>query len=102
MHVTEAGRRAMRSFNRGLCFIVQEPSGNSPVSMRVVLLRKPHVVAHRLRLGQAGQADVGFRPGEPAQVVLERRWFVEVHTGDLEASDLEEKRLLLLTAHGCP
>ena len=27
------GSRAMRSFRRGLCFIVQEPSGKRPVSM---------------------------------------------------------------------
>ena len=27
------GSRAMRSLRRGLCFMVHEPSGNSPVSM---------------------------------------------------------------------
>ena len=27
------GSRAMLSLRRGLCFMVQEPSGNSPVSM---------------------------------------------------------------------
>ena len=31
--VAEPGSRAMRSLRRALCVIVQEPSGNSPVSM---------------------------------------------------------------------
>jgi hypothetical protein len=31
--VAEPGSRAMRSLRRGLCFMVHEPSGNSPVSM---------------------------------------------------------------------
>ena len=75
------GSRASFSFRRGLCFIVQEPSGYSAAVDRVVLLRQAGVVPDHLRLAQARQADgaalphlaeAGFdRPAAPAD---RRRW----------------------------
>ncbi len=63
----------------------------------VVLLAEPHIVAHRLGLGQAGQVDRRF-PRLCAEPGPCRRSLGEVHAGYVIAADLEEQRLLDLQA----
>ena len=59
----------------------------------VVLLAEPHVVAHRLRLGEAGKVDRRFA-AMLSEAVAFRCGHVDVDAGDLRAADLEEQRLL--------
>ena len=80
--------------------MVQEPSGNSPVSMPKFFWRQAHVMAHGLGLGEAGQADLALAL-EPAETRRERLRLVEIDAGRVGAADLEDQRLLLLAARGC-
>ncbi len=71
----------------------------------VVLLAEAHVVAHRLRLGEAGKIDRGFAR-EFAQTILcipgraygAPRLLGEIHARYIASADLEEQRLLDLKA----
>ena len=58
----------------------------------VVHARQPHVVAHRLRLGEAGQA--GLLALQAAEPRLEFLRLVDVDAGHLGAADLEDQRFL--------
>ena len=59
----------------------------------VVHARQPHVVAHRLRLGEARQADRSLRSRPPSRGAKCRR-LVEIDAGHLGAADLEDQRFL--------
>jgi hypothetical protein len=61
----------------------------------VVLLAEAHIMAHRLGLGEAGQADLTL-PGMLAEAALELRRLVDVDAGGLMMADLEDQRLDLL------
>ncbi len=60
---------------------------------RIVLARQPHVMAQRLRLGEAGQADGVRRACAPSRSAKSAR-LVDVDAGRLGAADLEQQRLL--------
>ena len=64
---------------------------------RVVLLGEPHVVAHRLRLGEAGQVDrrLAAMLAEPRRRLRRLR---QIDAGHVVPADLEEQRLLDLQA----
>ena len=64
---------------------------------RVVLLGEPHIVAHRLRLGQAGQVDRRL-PGMLAEARLRLGRLRQVDAGHIVPAGLEDQRLLDLQA----
>ena len=60
---------------------------------RIVLTAEARIVAHRLRLGQAGQTDLA-RTLEPAETRGPPGRFAEIDAGSLGRADLEDERLL--------
>ncbi len=70
------GSRAIFSLRRGLCFIVHEPSGKRPVSMRVVLAATGarSGASSRARRGRAGRSrPVRSRPPRRGLTAFEAR-----------------------------
>ena len=63
----------------------------------VVLLAEAHVVAHRLRLGEAGEIDRRFA-GVGAEARFRAGYVRQIDAGDVDAADLEQQRLLDLEA----
>ena len=58
----------------------------------VIVARQAHVMAHRLRLGEARQADLR-RAGVGAQLRLESLRLIQINARHIEAADLEQQRL---------
>src|SRR5438105_12307085 len=59
---------------------------------RIVLLTEPHVMAHRLGLGKARQADLAMTL-EPAKPSFEGAGIIDIDPGHIETPGLENQRL---------
>ena len=66
----------------------------------VVLLAEARVVADRLGLGEAGQADLALAL-QPAEAILDRRRRRQIDAGAARLPLLEDQRLFDLQARDC-
>ncbi len=93
MDVGEAGQPRHRLVEARIVFHRARAEREDAHVDGVVLLAEPHVMAHRLRLGEGGEVDgrLAAMFAEPVGFCFRR---VDVDAGDFRAADLEEQRLL--------